>query len=94
MTEPNDSPTAPAPAPATAPVPATAHGDRPSPVNVSETSLAGLGLGLAILAIGIWYFLDQTLGLEMPRVDWRSAWPVVLIVIGAVLVFRSAGRRD
>jgi hypothetical protein len=62
-------------------------------MRASETSLAGLGLGLLILALGIWYFLDQTLGLEMPRIDWRSAWPVILIVIGGVLVFRSAGRR-
>jgi hypothetical protein len=84
MTEPTDSQQAPPPS----------AGDRRARATTAETSLAGLGFGLAILAIGVWYFLDQTLGLEMPRIDWRSAWPVFLIVIGAVLVFRSAGRRD
>ncbi len=88
MTEPTD--TQPAPSPGPAPAPAGRRSDRSS----SEASLAGLGFGLIVLAIGIWYFLDQTLGLEMPRIDWRAAWPVFLIVIGAVLVFRSAGRRD
>ena len=83
MTEPNETQPPPGPAPA----------EPRSRMRASETSLAGLGFGLLILALGIWYFLDQTLGLEMPRIDWRSAWPVILIVIGGVLVFRSAGPR-
>lgn len=83
MTEPNETQQPPGPASA----------EPRTRVRASETSLAGLGFGLLILALGIWYFLDQTLGLEMPRIDWRSAWPVILIVIGGVLVFRSAGRR-
>lgn len=84
MTEPPD----------TQPSPGSAPAGRRGRPDAAETSFAGLGFGLLILAIGIWYFLDQTLGLEMPRIDWRSAWPVALIVIGGVLVFRSAGRRD
>ena len=83
MTDPNE----------TQPPPGHAPAEPRSNPRASETSLAGLGFGLMILALGIWYFLDQTLGLEMPRIDWRSAWPVFLIVIGGVLVFRSAGRR-
>jgi uncharacterized integral membrane protein len=48
--------------------------------------------GLILLAIGIWFFLDQTLGIQLPRIDWRYAWPVVLIVIGAVVVIQATRR--
>jgi hypothetical protein len=88
MTEPSETQPAPSPGPR------SAAAERRNQRSGSEASLAGLGFGLIVLAIGIWYFLDQTLGLEMPRIDWRAAWPVFLIAIGAVLVFRSAGRRD
>jgi uncharacterized membrane protein len=48
-------------------------------------------VGLIILAIGIWFFLDRTLGFEMPRIEWGNVWPIFLIVIGGLIVFR-AGR--
>jgi len=50
-------------------------------------------VGVIFLAIGGWYFFDQTLGFEMPRVRWGDLWPVLLIVVGALMLFRSAGRR-
>ena len=46
------------------------------------------------LGIGIWFFLDTTLGLTMPDVDWDNIWPILLIVIGGVIVFRAATDRD
>ena len=49
--------------------------------------------GLIILAIGVWFFLDQTLGIRLPRIDWRYLWPVILILIGAIVVFQAIRRR-
>ncbi len=50
--------------------------------------------GLLVLAVGLWFFADVTLGLDMPAIAWRELWPVALIVLGiAVLVRGMASRR-
>lgn len=50
-------------------------------------------VGLVILAIGLWFFADRTLELDMPDIRWSQLWPVILIVIG-VVVLVGAMRRD
>ena len=45
-------------------------------------------VGLVILAVGLWYFADRTLGLELPRLDADQLWPVVVIALGVWLVIR------
>jgi hypothetical protein len=49
--------------------------------------------GLIILAIGLWFFAEQTLGLDLPSVDWGDFWPVILIAIGAWIVLGARRRR-
>jgi hypothetical protein len=50
--------------------------------------------GLLVLAVGVWFFADITLGMDMPAIAWRDVWPVALIVLGlAVLVRGVASRR-
>jgi hypothetical protein len=49
--------------------------------------------GVILAAIGLWFFADQTLGLEMPRLRWSELWPILLIGLGAWIVFGSL-RRD
>ena len=49
--------------------------------------------GLILILVGGWFFLDQTIGLDMPDVDWQALWPVGLIVLGAVLILQGVGRR-
>ena len=49
--------------------------------------------GEILIVVGGWFFLDQTLGIDMPNVDWDSLWPVVLIVIGAAVILQGIGRR-
>ncbi len=46
-----------------------------------------------MVLIGLWFFASQTLGLDLPRIDWRQAWPVILIAIGAWIVLGSLRRR-
>jgi hypothetical protein len=49
--------------------------------------------GVILVAIGLWFFADRTLGLEMPRLDWGDLWPVLVIGLGAWIVLSSLGRR-
>jgi hypothetical protein len=57
-------------------------------------SVVAIVIGVAVLLIGLYYFLDTTLGLDLPAVRWSSLWPVILIVIGGVIVLRAMGRRS
>lgn len=45
-------------------------------------------VGLVILGVGIWYFADRTLGLELPRIEADQLWPLAVIALGAWLVVR------
>ena len=56
-------------------------------------SLVAIVVGLGLLAIGIYYFLRQTLGVDIPPIRWSSVWPVIIIVIGGLIVLRALGRR-
>jgi len=44
------------------------------------------------VAVGLWFFATETLGIELPRVRWDAIWPVLLIVLGLIVVAR--GRRE
>lgn len=45
-------------------------------------------LGLVILGIGLWYFADRTLGLDLPRLQANQLWPIVVIGLGVWLILR------
>jgi hypothetical protein len=49
-------------------------------------------VGLSILGLGVWFFLDSTLGYDMPTIRWSQFWPVILIVIGAVVLLGALRR--
>jgi len=55
--------------------------------------MASMVVGIILLVIGIWYLLDQTLGIRMPRINWADFWPVILIAIGGIMLYRSATHR-
>ena len=58
-----------------------------------KANLAAIVVGLIILAVGVYFFLDRTLGVAMPPVRWSSLWPVILIVVGGLVLIRSIQRR-
>ena len=64
------------------------------PTVVGAADTATRVWGLLVLAVGLWFFADITLGMEMPAIAWRDVWPVALIALGlAVLVRGMASRR-
>jgi hypothetical protein len=49
--------------------------------------------GLIVLGIGVYYLLDRTLGIAMPRIQWGSIWPIFVIILGGLILLRSFDRR-
>lgn len=49
--------------------------------------------GAILLVIGLWFFADQTLGLDMPDLRWSQLWPFLLIALGAWIAIGSMRRR-
>ena len=93
------------PGPDPAAPPLTAKADRPADPGWREPpwiparprdrrpGTAALIVGLALIAIGVWFFIDRTLGIALPTIAWRSLWPVALIVVGGLILIRSLDRR-
>lgn len=65
-----------------------------SPAVKETADVAGRVWGLVLLAVGLWFFADVTLRMDLPNVRWSEAWPVILIVIGGVVVVRGLARRS
>jgi uncharacterized membrane protein len=63
--------------------------DRPEP----KSNIAAIVVGLIILAVGVYFLFDRTLGVPMPPIQWSSVWPILLIVIGGIVLIRSMQRR-
>ena len=82
MTSSNPIPPPPLPPPAIPPEPTA------GPRALDGPRYGSIILGLLILAIGLWYFADRTLGLELPRLDADQLWPIVVIGLGAWLIVR------
>ena len=52
-------------------------------------SRAGVVVGVGLVLLGAWFLVREYL----PPINWNLLWPVVLIGIGALILFTSARRR-
>lgn len=53
---------------------------------------ASILFGLIILGLGLWFFVEHTLGYQLPRIRWNQVWPVFIIGIGLWVVWGSMRR--
>ena len=93
-----DAPATDAPAP-DRPVPPTAIGaaDLPPPASAAawtppkteEHRWPAVIFGLILVGIGLWFFAEVTLGLDLPTIRWGQLWPLILIVIGVLVLYGS-----
>lgn len=84
MTEPTDP---------QSPAPPTEERSRKRHRDDRRYDTVSLVWGGIMLVVGIWFFLDQTLGINLPSINWGDFWPVILIVIGAVVILQGMRRR-
>ena len=93
--DPTPPPTA-DPTPTTPPPPASRIEAGPAPVSAAwtppkrdEGRWPAVIFGLILLAVGLWFFAEVTLGIDLPRIRWGQLWPLILIGIGALILFGS-----
>jgi hypothetical protein len=55
--------------------------------------LGTIVMGVVLLAVGLWFFADQTLELDMPSLRWSQLWPILIIGVGAWIAIGSMRRR-
>ena len=79
-------PVQPAPAPPPPPEPSW----RPPPADHGRN--AALIFGLIFLIVGLWFFASETLGLDLPDIEWSQLWPLLLIGLGAWIVIGAMRR--
>ena len=77
--------------PSPPPHPAQPQAWRP-PVSDSGRN-ASLIFGAIILILGVWFFATNTLGLDLPDLDWGQLWPIILIAIGGWIVLTAMRQR-
>ena len=63
---------------------------RPPPADHGRT--ASLVFGVIILLVGLWFFGSRTLGLDLPDIEWGQLWPLLLIGLGAWIVYGAMRR--
>lgn len=57
-----------------------------------RSDVGGFVLGGILLLVGGYYLLQQTLGLNLPDLDWDKLWPLILIVIGGLVIYGAWSR--
>jgi NADH:ubiquinone oxidoreductase subunit 4 (subunit M) len=53
---------------------------------------AGIVFGAILLLVGGYYLLQQTFGLNLPDLNWDQIWPILVIALGAVVLYGAWSR--
>jgi hypothetical protein len=48
--------------------------------------------GVVVLFAGIFYVLRNTLGFNLGELNWDLIWPVLVVVLGASIIYRAVAR--
>lgn len=55
--------------------------------------LGAMLFGAILLLAGGYFLLRNTLGFDIPDLDWDMIWPVIIIAIGVVVLYEAWMRR-
>ncbi len=50
--------------------------------------------GGILLVVGIYYLFQQTLGFDIPDLNWDQIWPILLVLIGVAILYESWSKRQ
>lgn len=53
--------------------------------------ISGMGallFGVVLLALGGWYLLRNTFGMNLPELNGEAIWPILVIILGIGLLTR------
>jgi hypothetical protein len=96
--DPTPPPEMPEPVTPSAPPAPVAGTQSPPPISRTRDRDPGrwgtIIFGGILVAVGLWFFADQTLGLDMPRLHWSELWPIFIIVLGGWIVLGSMRRES
>jgi hypothetical protein len=61
---------------------------RAHPDRLAATLVGGL-----TVALGGYFFLKNDVGLSVPSIDWDLVWPVVVVILASLLLYRARAAR-
>jgi uncharacterized membrane protein len=64
------------------------------PHRLRNLEVGRLIFGLIVLGFGVYYFVQKTLGIPIPNLDWDQIWPLLVIALGAGIAFSAWFRAD
>jgi hypothetical protein len=50
--------------------------------------------GGVLILIGLYFFGQQVLGLDLPDLNWSQIWPGILILVGGAILYGAWNRRS
>jgi Domain of unknown function (DUF5668) len=65
---------------------------RSRPRDPDPGRLATIVFGLIVIAIGLWFFAERSLDIDLPEIEWGALWPLILVALG-IWILLGAGRR-
>ncbi len=60
---------------------------------MDRRDMGGLVVGLIVILIGGYFVLDETFGIKMPDINWDQIWPLLIVAVGASILW-NAWRRS
>lgn len=52
----------------------------------------GIVFGVIVLLVGGYFLLRNTLGISIPDINWDQVWPVAVVLLGLLIVYRALSR--
>jgi uncharacterized integral membrane protein len=54
--------------------------------------VGGLLFGLVLLAVGGYFILRNTLGFDIPDLNWDMVWPLLVVCLGGAVLWSALTR--